>query len=136
VSVLSPLVPDAGCCKQVLWRCDLPRDSAAEHLVAALRDPTIMADDAFTETPQSVAGLLDILEHRQSGHHVVVVRRTGRLQIRLDGLTPPPARLPAARAVYEIVARACRSAFAAPTLAVPTGAFTPPQPEDGGASAR
>lgn len=104
--MLSPLVADAGCRKGMLWRADLTEEVLPEVLVATLLDPTLMDGDVFVATRQCVGAVLFILEHTASGHQVVVVPRTRRLQIRLDGLTPRAERAAAAQNLYAVLTRA------------------------------
>jgi hypothetical protein len=40
------------------------------------------------------------------GHHVLIVRRTGRVQIRVDYTVPEPLRRFSAEAVFAILVRA------------------------------
>lgn len=112
--MITAIEVDAGCRNQMLWRCDLVEALPTAALVSALGDPAL-GNDVFHDTSQSVPGLLVIVQQRATGHQIVFVPRTGRLQIRLDGLTPVEERESAAAELYEVLRRACVKAAASAT---------------------
>ena len=56
-----------------------------------------------------IAGL-HIFDHRVTGHRVIYIPRTGRIQIRLDPLTGHEDRIEAAKRLYELLHRASQEA--------------------------
>jgi hypothetical protein len=91
---------DVGCRHDLLWRCDLaPRHAAGlvpALLAAGFRDATPCAADR-----------LRVLEQPGAGHRIVVVARTGRVQVRLDALTPAHERVGEARRLFALVSATC-----------------------------
>ena len=58
-----------------------------------------------------IAGL-HIFDHGVTGHRIIYVARTGRIQIRLDPLTSHEDRVRAAEQLYELLCRASVDASA------------------------
>lgn len=56
-----------------------------------------------------IAGLY-VFDHRVTGHRVIYLPRTGRIQIRLDPLTGHEDRVQAAKQLYELLHRASQEA--------------------------
>jgi hypothetical protein len=79
-----------SCHRELTWECELPHRADAERLVAALR-----AADYVDESHS--AAVLEFADPR--GHRVVVVPRSGRVQLRIHYLTPLAARREAASAL-------------------------------------
>jgi len=86
---------DVGCRADLLWRCDLV-DGAQ---TAAWLELATAA--GFSSVPGSSRLGVDVLEEPTSGHRIVAVLRTGRLQIRLDAMTPKTERVQQARELFE-----------------------------------
>lgn len=82
-------------------------------------DPAVPMD-AFVAVLQSCgfrtgAGTMSelvIMDHEASGHRLVYVPRTGRIQLRLDALTRPDERVAAAERMYELISQAARQGAA------------------------
>jgi len=86
---------DIGCRADLLWRCDLldaTQTAAWVELATAAE---------FTSLPASSRLGIAVFEDPQSGHRIVAVLRTGRVQIRLDAMTPKAQRVPQARGLFE-----------------------------------
>jgi hypothetical protein len=92
--------PANSCLRRLAWDCELSQRPAALELYAALRSAGYVDD--------SRADWLYELRHG-SGHSVLIVPRTGRVQLRLHYLTPAPERATAARALAQHVAEISRS---------------------------
>lgn len=92
---ISPLHKDVACRKNLLWGTELDHSVSAEHFIEALELR------GFTIGHGAIPGLA-ILDH-ESGHRVVFIARTGRIQLRLDALTTHEQRIPAAEQLYETV---------------------------------
>lgn len=90
------LARDHACVRGMNWRCDVD-PAAVDALLSAL------AAAGFTprHSPPALPCLL-----APAGHQVLVVRRTGRVQIRVDYAVPEPHRRLAAEAVFVLIARA------------------------------
>ncbi len=88
---------DQSCLRSLNWRTDLPPGGQLDPLVAALS----RAD--FTPTSTGESPLL-VLRARE-GHEVLIVRRSGRVQIRVHYLTPEPERRAAAEAIFRTLVR-------------------------------
>ena len=86
---------DIGCRADLLWRCDLLDGSQT----AAWVELATAAE--FTSVPGSSRLGVAVFEDPQSGHRIVAVLRTGRVQIRLDAMTPKAQRVSQARALFE-----------------------------------
>jgi hypothetical protein len=96
MSMLSPsFARDVGCRANLMWRCDLEDPRRTEAFV-----DTATAD-VFVAVPDATRMGVAVFEEPNSGHRVVVVLRTGRVQVRLDALTPADARVDEARRVFE-----------------------------------
>lgn len=89
------LARDIGCRADLLWRCDL-LDAAQ---TAAWVELATAAE--FSSVPGSSRLGVAVFEDPQSGHRIVVVLRTGRVQIRLDAMTPKAKRVSQARVLFE-----------------------------------
>ncbi len=89
--------PDPGCSRDLLWRIDLPAGGEPQAYAKGLSACDLTLDRA-------VGGVL-FFSHPE-GHQVVVVPRTGRAQLRLDGLVPHEARRPLAATLGAAIARA------------------------------
>ncbi len=89
--------PDPGCSRDLLWRIDLPAGCEPRAYARGLSACDLTLDRA-------VGGVL-FFSHPE-GHQVVVVPRTGRAQLRLDGLVPRPARRTLAERLGTAIARA------------------------------
>jgi len=74
---------DFGCFRSLNWRCDLPTGSDCDVIVAAL------VKRGFEAVRPS--GVLRLLRDA-TGHEVVLVPATGRVQIRVHYLTPEEER--------------------------------------------
>lgn len=86
---------DVGCRADLLWRCDLldPAQTAAWIDLAVA--------SGFERIPAASKLGVAVLEAPASGHRVVAVVRTGRLQIRLDAMTPKPQRVQQASQLFD-----------------------------------
>lgn len=96
ISMLRPgFARDVGCRADLMWRCDLedPQQTAAFVDTAT--------SEAFVVVPEATRMGVAVFEEGDSGHRVVVVLRTGRVQVRLDALTPASARVDEAHRVFE-----------------------------------
>ena len=99
--ILTPRVrldADHACFRRLGWRLTL-LDRALDPLRAA---PALVAA-GYADLSRAVP-LLELRHPR--GHRVVLVPRTGRVQIRLDVETPPADRVAVAAALGEEIARA------------------------------
>lgn len=90
---------DVGCRADLLWRCDLldPTQTAAWIDVAVAA--------GFARVPGSSRLGVVVLEAPDSDHRIVVVLRTGRLQIRLDAMTTKTARVTQAQQLFDRIRR-------------------------------
>ncbi len=86
---------DVGCRADLLWRCDLVDGAQTPAWVE------FVATAGFSSVPGSSRLGVAVLEDPSSGHRIVAVLRTGRLQIRLDAMTPKPARVQQARELFD-----------------------------------
>ncbi len=89
------LIRDVGCRANLVWRCDLLEAADATGFVSAA------TATAFEAVPDASRMGLQVLAEPGTGHRVVVVLRTGRVQIRLDALTDADARVMEGRRVFE-----------------------------------
>jgi hypothetical protein len=96
-----------SCHRELTWECELPQRSDAEHLASALRASNYL-DESHS------AAVLEFVDAQ--GHRIVLVPRSGRVQLRIHYLTPLPARSGAARTLAEALQALLQSA-ARPTLA-------------------
>lgn len=87
---------DPGCLRDLLWRSDLDREPQA--VIEALAG-------AGFEVAFRGAGLVRLRAADES--EIVVVLRTGRVQLRLSYLVPPEARAEAARGLFAALLGAC-----------------------------
>ena len=96
MSMLSPsFARDVGCRANLMWRCDLEDPLRTAAFVDTATSQT------FVAVPEATRMGVAVFEERDSGHRVVVVLRTGRVQVRLDAMTPADARVEEARRVFE-----------------------------------
>lgn len=93
---LAPLRRDFCCRKNMLWATSLSTEFASEPFIEALERRGFRS---VQDGPR--IGGLAIFEHGETGHRVVYVARTGRMQIRLDPLTSHDDRAAAAEYLYE-----------------------------------
>lgn len=102
---IAALRRDFCCRKNMLWATSLEKGISEEAFARALeRHGFVRAAGA-----SPIAGL-SLFEHGNSGHRVVYVARTGRIQIRLDPLTSHEDRTHAAEQLYELLRAASREA--------------------------
>lgn len=94
---------DHTCVRGMNWRCDVA-PAAVDTLLAALTAA------GFSPRPSPAA--MPTLRSPE-GHHVLIVRRTGRVQIRVDYAVPEPLRRFSAEAVFAVLVRALASGPAA-----------------------
>ncbi len=98
--MLSPeFARDAGCRANLVWRCDLVDARHAARFVEAATQA------AFELVPGATRMGVAVFEEARSGHRVLVVLRTGRVQVRLDALTDPDTRVDEARRVFDRLVR-------------------------------
>lgn len=94
------LARDHTCIRGMNWRCDVD-PAAVEPLLAALG----AAGFAARPSPPALPCL-----RGPEGHQVMLVRRTGRVQIRVDYAVPEARRRLAAEGVFALIARALLAA--------------------------
>lgn len=92
---LASLQRDHTCVQNMNWRCDVP-PGAVDRLLAAL----LAAGFVRQPGPDALPALLSPDHHR-----VLVVRRTGRVQLRIDYVIPPHERRHAAEALFALIVR-------------------------------
>ncbi len=95
------LVLESACFHGLAWRADLP--------LGAARD-AVLAQSGGGEPDRTLPGLLRII--RPDGHQVLLVERTGRVQIRVAYTTPRHARRAEAERVYAELREAATQARA------------------------
>lgn len=93
----------------MLWATSLDENVSMEDFACALEQHGFRR--AAGAAP--VAGL-SVFEHGDSGHRVIHVARTGRVQIRLDPLTSHEDRPRAAEQLYDLLRAASREASRSP----------------------
>ncbi|MEM6295817.1 MAG: hypothetical protein AAGA54_31385 [Myxococcota bacterium] len=98
---------DVGCRADLLWRCDLSTPGYAEAFATALNSV------GFVTVPGASRMGLHVLEETSTRHRVVVVLRTGRVQLRLDAESGHEARRTEARRLFETMRRATAGQAAA-----------------------
>jgi hypothetical protein len=105
VEPLAELRRDFCCRKNMLWATALGQGVSEQAFIQALER------HGFTRAAGAspIAGL-SMFEHGTTGHRVVYVARTGRIQIRLDPLTSHEDRTQAAEQLYELLRAASREA--------------------------
>ncbi|MGH1348316.1 MAG: hypothetical protein ACRBN8_42570 [Nannocystales bacterium] len=103
---------DVGCRADLLWRCDLVDGTQTAAWVA------LATAAGFSSVPGSSRLGVAVLEEPGSGHRIVAVLRTGRLQIRLDAMTPKPTRVLQARRLFDRL-RALEAPVDSPQLEAP-----------------
>lgn len=87
----------------MLWATSLAQSVSANAFVEALGRHGFQP-----ATGAPPIGGLRVFEHGETGHRVIYVARTGRIQIRLDPLTSHDDRTRAAEVLYEhILAAGC-----------------------------
>lgn len=97
--MLEDLVRDVGCRADLLWRCDLHREESSSDFLAALRRA------GFDDAASSGLTGLEVLEEQRTGHRLVMVTRTGRIQLRLAAETRHERRVAEARRLYAVMRR-------------------------------
>jgi hypothetical protein len=102
---IAALRRDFCCRKNMLWATSLEKGISEEAFARA------MALQGFVRAAGAspIAGL-SVFDHGNTGHRVVYVARTGRIQIRLDPLTSHEDRTHAAEQLYELLRAASRAA--------------------------
>lgn len=102
---LAVLRRDVCCRKNMLWATALDKAVSVEAFARAL------ARQGFVQAAAAspIAGL-NVFDHGGTGHRVIHVARTGRIQIRLDPLTSHEDRARAAEQIYELLRVASRAA--------------------------
>lgn len=106
---LAPLRRDSCCRKNMLWATSLDQRVSRDDFAQALERHGFRSAIGAA----SVAGL-GVFEHGGSGHRVIHVARTGRVQIRLDPLTSHEDRTRAAEQLYDLLRAASREASRSP----------------------
>jgi hypothetical protein len=96
---------DVCCRKNMLWATSLDKSVSHEAFARALEQVGFVR--AAGASP--IAGL-SVFDHGDTGHRVIYVARTGRIQIRLDPLTSHEDRARAAEQIYELLRAASRAA--------------------------
>ncbi len=97
---------EPGCIKGLKWRGDVPCDrSSIELMLRYLRSL------GFHETSPDFAQGRFLSFASPAGHDVLLVPATGRIQIRLDRLTPESDRALVAKEVAVVLAKAFRGAL-------------------------
>ncbi|HWN68240.1 MAG TPA: hypothetical protein VNM90_11430, partial [Haliangium sp.] len=102
---MTALRRDVCCRKNMLWATSLDRSVSEGAFARALEQLGFVR--AAGASP--IAGL-SMFDHGATGHRVIHVARTGRIQIRLDPLTSHEDRSRAAEQIYELLRAACRAA--------------------------
>jgi hypothetical protein len=102
---IAELRRDVCCRKNMLWATSLDKSVSNEEFARALEQVGFVR--AAGASP--IAGL-SVFDHGGTGHRVIHVARTGRIQIRLDPLTSHEDRSRAAEQIYELLRAACRVA--------------------------
>lgn len=90
------LARDQSCFRSLNWRCDLPAGSDCDRLAATLAEKGFAAVGG----PSAIRTL-----RSPEGHEVVLVPRTGRVQIRVHYLTPEEERRFVAEGVFALLVR-------------------------------
>jgi hypothetical protein len=101
---IAALRRDVCCRKNMLWATALDKGVSEEAFARALERLGFVR--AAGASP--IAGL-SVFDH-DTGHRVIHVARTGRIQIRLDPLTSHDDRSRAAEQIYELLRAASRAA--------------------------
>lgn len=102
---IAALRRDFCCRKNMLWATSLEKGISEEAFARELERQGFVR--AVGASP--IAGL-SVFDHGNSGHRVVFVARTGRIQIRLDPLTSHEDRTHAAEQLYELLRAASHAA--------------------------
>ena len=102
---MAALRRDVCCRKNMLWATSLDKSVSEEAFARALEQVGFVR--AAGASP--IAGL-SMFDHGATGHRVIHVARTGRIQIRLDPLTSHEDRSRAAEQIYELLRAASRAA--------------------------
>jgi hypothetical protein len=114
---IAALRRDFCCRKNMLWATSLEKGISEGAFARALeRHGFVRAAGA-----SPIAGL-SMFEHGNTGHRVIYVARTGRIQIRLDPLTSHEDRTHAAERLYELLRAASREARESSDTAAAAGA--------------
>jgi hypothetical protein len=111
MSLARGLARDVGCRADLLWRCDLLQATQSSRWV----ESAVAA--GFMAVPGGSGLGVAVLEDPASGNRVVVVLRTGRVQIRLDSLVPKSARVQQAQDLFDRLAQLGSRSASAPAEA-------------------
>ncbi len=88
-----------------MWATHLNPDVSIAELLAGLER------EGFGKGAGAIPGRLAVYDQSDTGHRVIFVPRTGRIQIRLDALTRHEERVECARVVYDILHRVATKAL-------------------------
>lgn len=95
---VTPLMRDRCCRANMLWGTQLDASIPEAAFTFALeRQEFVKAAGA-----SPIAGL-HIFDHRATGHRLIYIPRTGRIQIRLDPLTRHEDRVQEAEQLYDLL---------------------------------
>jgi len=100
---VTPLQRDHCCRADMLWGTHVHEAVPADQFIKAL------VDMGFFAGAGSIPGL-SVFDHQPSGHRVVYIARTGRVQIRIDPMTGHDDRVGAAHAIYDLIRSAAVAA--------------------------
>lgn len=89
------LTRDHTCVRGMNWRCDIP-PSAINSLLVALPNRGYLQHPS----PDAIPTL-----RSPEGHHILFVRTTGRVQIRVNYTVPEPLRRFAAETIFTTLVR-------------------------------
>lgn len=128
VHTLAPLTRDVGCRKDMMWATKL--ECATQQPAAAVADfLRALERHGFTAGAGGIPGRLVVYDHDTTGHRIVIVEQSGRIQIRLDALTRHEARPKSARAIYQILELAASEAAGVHSSIPRAGGLTPEEPD-------
>ena len=122
---LAPLTRDVGCRKDMMWATRLNPAVPVAELLAGLER------EGFGKGAGAIPGRLAVFDQSDTGHRVIFVPRTGRIQIRLDALTRHEERVEAARVVYDILYRVVTEALGEAASSAPIGSSSAPYGQGG-----
>lgn len=102
---IAPLRRDFCCRKNMLWATSIHQEIPVANFAMA------MEQHGFTVAAGAspIAGL-HIFDHHGTGHRVIHVARSGRIQIRLDPMTGHDDRPDTAAELYELLVAASHDA--------------------------